>query len=406
MPQQNASPDFAPDTTDMNQIAKDIEGILDDDGHFNPNPDQISRGHPDYDPDADPRNNEGGQERDSKGRFAKRQQQEDTDSTDDQTAEDRQSAESDQTEDTDNQDRDTDGDQQAQDGTSTDGDNQDTGDTIQTLADMANALEMPEGDFKQALTHTFNAAGEEVTVTLEELEKGYQKDADYRRSTAKLAEDRQTAESDYASRMQQFDQQSYVMAQQFGQMEQILMADMNSPALQQLRQTDPAEWTARTQELQNRMSQLQNARQQMAQQYANFQAQHFQDLKTRELDALKRARPEYSEADTATSKEVMRSFGYSDAEIGNLYDHRLVLAALEVNSLREQVKVLTEEQAKAADTVKRVKKDVPKMQKGGKTARSAQKPQGIDRGRVQQLRDKAKKSGSVTDAAKVIEQFI
>ena len=112
---------------------------------------------------------------------------------------------------------------------------------MKTLDELASALEVPIEELKESITHTFKAADEEMTVTLAELEKGYQKDADYRRQTGKLAEDRRTAEQDYNARMQQFDAHNNELAAYFNAVEQTFQARFNDPKLAELRQRDPAE---------------------------------------------------------------------------------------------------------------------------------------------------------------------
>jgi hypothetical protein len=100
----------------------------------------------------------------------------------------------------------------------------------------------------------------------------------------------------------------------------------------------------------------------------------------------------------------MSSLGYSDTEIGNILDHRLVLGALELATLRAEVEELRALKTRAADTVKRVKKDLPKLQKPGKQTNRSKS--GIRKDNVQRLKERARRSGSVEDAARVIENFI
>lgn len=402
------TPSSGQDGQNLRTVANQIQGLLDDDGHYNPNPDQLSRGHPDYDESTDPRN----QPRDDRGRF-KGQESDDEDTGDDVT--DTQDAdyiedEADDADQSDDRDADTDESGDTDDDLAasavdeTDADAQDTEPDIDSLQGFAEALEVPLDELKEAITHTFNAAGEEVTVTLAELEAGYQKDADYRRNTGKLAEDRRLAETDYASRMQAFDQEHVFLANQFNVTEQLLAAELNSPALAALRDSDPAEWTARREEIGQRLAMLRDNRQQAANQYQQFQVQQQTELKQREMAALTEVLPDFGQQHRAIARQAMESIGYTDPEIKQVTDHRLILGALELASLRAEVEQLRGEKAKAKDTVKRVKKEVPKLTKPG---RQRNKGKGaIKRDNVQRLRNRAAKSGTVEDAAKVIEQFI
>ena len=393
----------------VREAANAVEGLLDDQGHFNPNPDQLSREHPDYDPEQDSRTSrESGQERDERGRFKAAEtteQNEDLDAAtdeieaagDEQTEDTERSADDASAGDTDEAQTESAVDEATTEDAETDGD-------IHTLAQLATALEVSLDEFKAGLSHTFNANGEETTVTLAELEAGYQKDADYRRQTGKLAEDRRAAELDYQGRMQAYEQANVITAQSMGVAEQLLAAELNSPELENLRKADPAEWTARREEIGQRIGHLQQARQQAAQHYAQFQHNQRVELKTREQARLMERLPDFGSQHVQLARGTMESLGYAAPEIAEIFDHRLVLGALELAALRSEVETLRAEKSQAADTVKRVKKDVPKLQKPGKQQLKSKGR--IKRDNVTRLKERARKSGSVDDAAKVIETMI
>jgi len=399
---QSPVPTSGPEGSDLRSVANRIEGLLDDDGQFNPNPGQLSRGHPDYNPDTDPRNKPS--DRDDRGRFKqKASEDQGREQPPEPADEDQPPTGDDQDADTEQEPGDTDEDQttpavkEADDGT------QET-EAIQTLEQLASALEVPIDELKSEITHSFRAADEDVTVTLAELEAGYQKDADYRRNTGKLAEDRRRAEADYTLRMQQFEQQHTFLAQGLNVTEQLLTQELNDPRLVHLRESDPAEWTARREEIGQRLGSLRQARQQAAQQYDGFRTQQRAELKNREETALKERLPDFSGEHVQIARGAMDSLGYSNAEIGEIFDHRLVLGALELATLRAENKQLREEKSKARDTVKRVKKDVPKLTKPGKQQLRGTK--GVKRDNVTRLKERARKSGSVDDAARVIETML
>lgn len=399
---QAPTPTSGPQGSDLRTVANRIEGLLDDDGQFNPSPETLSRGHPDYDADADPR--AGGQDRGKDGRFQKAAAAGDDDENltpeDDENI-DTNAASDDSTEDADQ----TDGDTDENLATSADDASTEDPDTenIESLAALAEALEIPLEEFTGQIKHTFKAAGEDVTVTLAELETGYQKDADYRRSTAKLAEDRRAAEGDYASRMQAYEQQNVVMNGVYQTAEQIIGAELQNPALVQLRESDPAEWTARRDEIGQRLGALRQQREQATANYDNFQAQQLIDLKQRETVALMEAIPDFSESHKGIAKSTLKTLGYTDTEISQVFDHRNIMAALELAALRKEVGDLRELKKAAGNTVKRIKKDVPKLMKPGKQRRSGAR---VGKDNLAKLRQRANKSGRVEDAAKVIEQLM
>ena len=406
---QSPTPTGGQEGSDLRTVAGQIEGLLDDDGHFNPDG-QKSRGHPDYDESSDPRTARE-TDRDERGRFRKKAAptpeagEQDTGQETDLEAEDDQLAAGDVRQE-DTEDTDT-GDAPDEQAASADEEAEqvdaETG-TINTLAELADALEVPIEELQGNLTHTFRAAGEDVTVNLQELVAGYQKDADYRRQTTALAEQRRTQEAEYSNRIQQFEQQHVITAGMMQAMENMLQNEFNSEDLNKLRQTDPAEWAARREEIGQRWQNLQQARTSAAQQYDNFRLQEQQALRARESKALTEKLPDFGDDQKQLARKTMSSLGFADNEILEIFDHRLVVGALELAGLRAEVEQLRAEKANAKDVVKRVKKDIPRLQKPG---RGKIKSRGtIRRDSVKRLRQRAAKSGTVDDAAKVIESMM
>ena len=389
--------------TDLRSVAAHIETMLDDDGHYNPDG-RASRA---LDPESYDDPGEAAKptpERDPKtGRFAKAAEQSEQEEPDVEVEDEQDAAGDVEDEDT-IEDGDTD-EQLADSAVDEDLDSESPEtDNITTVAELAEALDMTREAFLESITDTFGAAGEEVTVTLADQLKGYQKDADYRRGTQQLAEQKQLAEHQYQEQMQHFEQGHRLLAQHLNATEALITAKLEDPALQRLRDTDPAEWSARNSEIARDLNMVQNARTQAAQQFMQQKADYETGLRHREMEALKQVLPDFGEVHKAQSKEIMKSVGYTDQEISNIYDHRLVLASLELAALRAENAELTAAKAKAADTVKRVKKEVPKLQKPGKKRTAS--PQGIKRDKLANLQKRAAKTGDVRDAAAVIEHMM
>ena len=397
---QSPTPSQGGEGSDLRSIANRIEGLLDDDGQFNPDGQQ-SRAHPDYDEESDPRAQS--RDRDERGRFKAAEAEAETQDADIEAEDDQQAAGDDRTEDTEQAAGDTDDDQTTSAVEEADTDDAETGD-IQSLAQLAEALEVSLDELKAGLTHTFNAADESVTVTLAELEAGYQKDADYRRQTGKLAEDRRAQEQQFMQRMQEFEQANVFAASTFNMAEQLIGAELNDPRLAQLRESDPAEWTARRDEIGQRLGFLRQERQKAAQQYEQFKNHQRMQTKQAEQAALREKIPDFGNQHVQIARSTMESIGYSQPEIADIFDHRLVLGALELAVLRAENAQLKGEKTKAADAVKRIKKDVPKLQKPGR--QKLQTKRGIKRDNVARLKQRAAKSGTVEDAAKVIESLM
>lgn len=389
-------PQQPPGAMNPREAAPHVEALLDDDGHFNPD-DQVSRAHPDYDESQDERAQPPDRERDSRGRYKKAAESEGEDEQEQLEA-----AGDDQDEDT--QPGDTDEDLAASADEDAEANEEDTG-SIESLAELAEALGTDVEEVLSALSHTFNAAGEEATVTLSELVKGYQKDADYRRSTAKLADDRKKADMEFQGRHQQYDQANHFLSSQLQIAEMLVGAELEDPRLAELRVSDPGEWTARREEIGGRLQKLRDARTQAAAAYVQFVQQVFEQNKAQHLEALNAAVPDFGEEHRNKAKGLFESFGFASQEIDQIIDHRMILGALELADLRQEVAELRKLKEEAENTAKRIKKDVPKLTRPGKQER---KPVGdaLNRQNVVRLRKRAKKSGSVEDAAAVIEATI
>ena len=386
--------------SDIRSAAKQIEGLLDSDGQFNPNPGQVSRAHPDYDESQDSRVP---QQRDERGRFRRSAPQPEAEPPVDEADVEQVADSEDVPDDTLEEPGDTEETLEQSAETESLEEGEDT-DTIQTLSELADALEIPIEELTGQLTHTFRAAGEDVTVTLAELTSGYQKDRDYRQGTSKLAEERRNLEAAHSARMRQFEQENINTAQQLNAIEGMFAQQLNDPALNELRNTNQSEWLARREEIMQQVGVIRQVRQNAAQQYQQFLNDNLAQIKEREMGYIRDKMPDFDDTKANVARQTMQTLGYADQEIAEIFDHRVVLGVLELNALREEVKQLRELKDKAAQTVKRIKKDVPQLVKPGK--QRLQTKQGIERNRIQKLRARAKESGTVEDAAAIIETMI
>lgn len=380
-----------PEGSDLRSVAGQIEGLLDDDGQFNPDG-KASRA---LDPEAYEQ-----PDRDDKGRFTAKPTDDVTpDQEDVDPGLEAEGAE---------QIEDTEGDtSEAQADSAVDEEQDGSEETapIRTVAELAEALGLSREEFLGSITDTFGAAGEEVTVTLADQLKGFQKDADYRRNTTELADQRRQFEFDQTQRMQEFEQHHQVLAQHLNATEAIIAGRLETPEMVALRQSRPEEWTAIQLEVGQELAQIRQRRQEAAQQYATFHHNQMLEARAREVDALQRARPDFSNEDKQAVRGTLESLGYMSDEINQIIDHRTILAVLEMGELRQKVAAYEAEIARANKTVQNVKKTVPQLQQPGKQ-RSNKSNAALRRDNVAKLKSRAAKSGTVQDAAAVIENMI
>lgn len=383
-----------PEGSDMRSVASQIEGLLDDDGQYNPSGKASRALDPESYEESDTR------DRDDRGRFTAKQA--------DEVEPDQGDVDPGLEAEGDEQIEDTDGDTsevQADSAIDEEQDGSEETAPIQTVAELAEALGLSREEFLGSITDTFGAAGEEVTVTLADQLKGFQKDADYRRNTTELADARRQFEYDQTQRMQEFEQHHQMLAQHLNATETIIANRLETPEMVALRQSRPEEWTAIQLEVGQELAQIRQRRQDAAQQYAQFQQSQMLELRGRELDALQRARPDFSNEDKQAVRSTLETLGYMSDEINQIIDHRTILAVLEMGELRNKVAAYEAEMARANKTVQNVKKTIPQLQKPGKQ-RSGKSSAALQRDNVAKLKSRAAKSGTVQDAAAVIENMI
>lgn len=284
-------------------------------------------------------------------------------------------------------------------------DQSDADEPINSLSELAEALEMPIDELKGALKHTFKAAGKEHTVTLAELEKGYQLQADYDRSKGKLAEQQRAFETERQKNLEHYQQQSVDLANTLNLAEQAIMTEYNSQAMQQLRISDPAEWAARMREGEFRLNEIQRARQDAAAKYTQTMHDEQQRYLAEEGKKLADSVEGWGDDMLNSAVDTIKTLGFDDSEILNIADSRLMKAALELRDLRERVKTYEEKMSKANKTVTKIKKKVPKTITAGK-ARSGNNAAGLQRANIGKLKKQLRSSNSVRDAANVIEALM
>lgn len=255
-----------------------------------------------------------------------------------------------------------------------------------------------------------NVNGEELLVSLADAQKGHQLEADYRRKTTELAEQRKAIETEFVQRQALYQQQAVETAQMMQLAEQAIVADLNTPEMAQLKAQDPAKWLMREREAQAKLAHIQQARQyaahqwQQQQQTASAEQQRqFAAYLQAEQEALGNKVVERGVDWTPTKRQELSNFlieryGFSPSDVSQVYNHRLVLLALDAMQATSKVA----EVEKKASAVKEKLKVIPPMQKPGKQKGPLQ----VKQNRIAQLKGQLRKSGNLRDAAAVIESLM
>ena len=237
--------------------------------------------------------------------------------------------------------------------------------------------------------------GTDLSVNLEELIQGYQRNADYTRKTQELAQERnqssefvERSKKDVEAKLQRLDQLNNAAQAQ-------LQQEYAEVDFEKLYDEDPVEAARLEHKMRKKHSQLA----QVQQQTQELQSQEFNKYLGEQQKLLTQKIPEFTDEQKGPRfKQQMRDYlgniGFNDTEINSVYDHRYVMLVKDAMSYRNL--------QKAKPGIKKKVANAPKVVKGG-VAKS--KGQADAEAKRQQL-SKLRKTGQVRDAAKFFRNLV
>lgn len=237
--------------------------------------------------------------------------------------------------------------------------------------------------------------GKAQQIPLEEAVKGYQRQADYSRKTAALAEDRRSFESDRQSVTQERAQYAQLLGALQAQLQSL---QTQEPDWQKLYDSNPVEWVRQREvwrDVQEKRAaaQFESQRLQALQQRENQSklADVVQENRQKLLDAVPQWKDSAKwEADRPKILNYGKKLGFTDEELTQTYDHRAVVAlwkAMQYDSL-------------TANKPRPVVNGGPKSAPAGSSATA---PKGQTE--VNRAKQRLAKTGKVADAAVLFEGF-
>ena len=244
-------------------------------------------------------------------------------------------------------------------------------------------------------SYTVKVDGSEMEVTLDELLRGYQREADYTRKTSELSLEKSKYNDLLQQSQSEINQKLSKLNQLTGMAQQELQREYSNIDFEKLYEDDPVEAAKLEHKMRKRAENLQQIQRETQENQMNEFQKYIQEQQNKVATLI----PEFSDpAKASKMKSDMRSYlmklGYNDQEINSVYDSRQVLLirdAMAYNKLKKSNVKVTK---KVAQAPKVVKPGVPKTK-----AEQAAK----------QRRDKLnhlKKTGGVRDAAKVFRDFL
>lgn len=250
--------------------------------------------------------------------------------------------------------------------------------TYETIDQLAEALEMTPEEFMESIKISRKIDGVEESVTLAELRNGNQRDADYRRKTTELAEQRKAAQAEVEQNRQVFAQKLREVAAMQTNLENQMIGEYNAIDWNRLELTDREEWLIQRQKFGERQAQLAQFKEQTQQSYADqlreLQEQEQAELQSRlarENEMLLSKVPEWSDPLTREREnkqiiEFLADYGFSGDDVKSVSDHRLVMLIRDAFQSSGRTKQI--------DVAKAKVKTLPKILKpGAKTDKTVTK---------------------------------
>lgn len=255
--------------------------------------------------------------------------------------------------------------------------------------------EQSEIQEKPDSTYKVKVAGQELDVTLDELKNGYSRDADYRRKTEELSFERRQFQSESDKQRQDYSTKLNELNQLLAVAQEQLNADTNSVDLEKLYEEDPTEAARIEHKLRKKQEKINLAIEKTQSQ----QKKQMQDFIQEQQRQLASKMPDFSDPSKASQlktgmKVTLNSYGFSDQEINQVYDHRIVMLVNDAMKYRNM--------QKAKPNIAK------KITKPGKVFSSGVKQSKSDitlKARKDRL-SRLKKSGSMKDATSVFLDMI
>ncbi len=230
-------------------------------------------------------------------------------------------------------------------------------------------------DFDE-ITVPLKVNGKTVNRTIADLRANSQKleAADDILTTAKVKakEDREAYQSELESKNQQVTESLTVTAMLVQSAEKLLSDEREAIDWDGLRTTDKAEWVAKREEFKEKQNVIDRIKYDAASHFQNLQAQSNQEMEVarqehliQEQQRLLDRLPEWADETTATKEKeqisgLLVDLGFSNEEIAQAGDHRLILLAREAMLYRNQSERVDVTRKKLASIPKVIKPGSPK----------------------------------------------
>lgn len=274
---------------------------------------------------------------------------------------------------------------------------------VSSLTELSEYLGIDKADLYN-LTFPVTVGHEKKELTLSEIKDNLQAQEEVKRIQDEAKALREETSARQKAAEEQYKQQLAQGAALVQSLEQQILQGMPSEAdMKALRQSNPAEWAAKQAEMERARAQVNQLKaavgtqiQQYQQNLKQEQEAALQEKINVELEALHRGWPELADeskgqAEKSALIDFLKQRGFSDSEIAEASDHRVLLLARDAMRHSRDAKTNDATKKKVLKIAKRV------VTPGAKQSRQEQADE-----RLQPIRARLRKSGDVKDAAALI----
>lgn len=250
--------------------------------------------------------------------------------------------------------------------------------------------------------------GQKQKVTLKELLSEYPKAGSYYQKTEQLASYRRQLNANHSKVAQDYAQRLQGVQGLHQRVEQLLVGDVNSAYMAELKAKSPQEWMIARQTLQDRidavrgtLAKIYQEQERHRQDFTKISQHDLSEHLQRELDVIERHIPDWRTDGKVRLGSYLTRNGFSQEEVQGVQDSRMLLVA---EKARKYDELMAE---KAQTSSKKERKRPPKnaRSKGGQMQRQPTKER-KERGQFAAAKHKAAKTGSMRDAGRAIGMLI
>lgn len=273
---------------------------------------------------------------------------------------------------------------------------------IETLEDLAQALDQPLSELEDNLTATVKVNGESRQVTLKELISGFQLEQASRQSMQKTAEDRKKLDVERQTHIQQIDQQHQVLANILSQIRESYVGQLNSAELQRLSVENPEAYNQARWQLQDRLQSFDRLLQEGAQAYQALESQRSGDKDQKLKQFIETEEAKLLEADPSwdatRSKAVIDYLRNHPMAPQDLFANGNPMSAFEMVLAHDAM--LYRQMKEKGTTAEKKVKQLPKLLKSG----PKKAPVNVANDALKKAKARFSKSRSIDDAAAILAQ--